>query len=87
MNKRDLVTLDDDVKYAVVSKVDYKGETYFCFGDTNSGNFKILRSDSKSKKLIAETDPEIVKNLLPLFLKDSISILNFTTPVEDDDDI
>ncbi len=86
INKRDIVTLDDDVKYAVVSKLNYKKETYFCFGDTNNGNFKILVSNKKDGKLIPVTDPNLIQTLLPLFLKDSINIMNFQVPDDDEDD-
>ena len=86
INKKDRVTLDDEIDYAVVSKVDYQEETYFCFGDTKGDNFKILKLNKINDKLIPITEPNLIQILLPLFLKDSISILNFQAPEDNEDD-
>ena len=87
VKERDVVTLNDDLTYAVVSKIIYKGETYFCFGNHNNpGKFKILKENEKNGKLLEITNQDLIQKLLPLFLKDSINILNCTVPEDDDDD-
>lgn len=81
---KDVITLDDDNEYVVVSKVNYKDETYFYIVDTNfsegnneEGNvgFKILRLNKENQKLVEFNDENLVRELIPLFFKETASFI------------
>lgn len=87
VKQRDVVTLDDDVKYAVVSKITYKDDTYFCFAKQNTlQDFKILKLNQTNGNLEKVDDQNLIQRLLQFFMQDSINILNCTVPDDDDDD-
>lgn len=82
---KDVITLDDDNEYVVVSKIVYSDETYFYIVNTNisednneEGNtgFKILKLNKENQKLAEFDNQELVKELLPLFLKESVKYID-----------
>lgn len=81
---KDVITLDDDKEYVVVSKVVYKEETYFYIVDINISNnegeseegLKILKLNKENQKLVEFDDKELIKTLLPLFLKETANHIN-----------
>ena len=73
---KDLVTLDNDVEYIVTSKTNYENELYYYFVNSNdTTDFKILRFNKNNNKLIEFENPNLIKKLLPLFLKETFNSL------------
>lgn len=81
---KDIITLDDDKEYVVVSKVNYKDKTYFYIVDTNisegnnedgSTGFKILRLNKENQKLVEFNDENLVRELIPIFFKETASFI------------
>ena len=72
LNIKDVITLDDNNNYVVVSKTNYHSETYFYILDINNNeNFKILKLNISNNKLAEFEDQDLIKELLPIFLKES----------------
>lgn len=77
LNIKDTIELDDNNTYVIISKTLYNDDYYFYILDIkNTENFKILKLDISSNKLIEFDDPNLVKDLLPLFFKESVKHLN-----------
>lgn len=81
---KDVITLDDDNEYVVVSKVDYKDDTYFYIVNTNISEdnneegkegFKILKLNKDNQKLAEFDDENLVRILIPLFFKETASFI------------
>ncbi len=81
---KDVLTLDDDHKYVVVSKVAYQDEIYFYLVDTSisdesikEGNEiqKILRLNKENGKFIEFNDENLIKELIPLFFKETMKFM------------
>ena len=73
---KDLVTLDNDTQYIVKSKTNYNNELYYYFGNSKDENdFKILRFNKNNNKLIEFENSDLIKKLLPLFLKETFNSL------------
>lgn len=68
INIKDVLTLDDNNKYVVVSKVNYEDDTYFYLININTQkDFKILRLNKENNKLAEFDNQELIKILIPLF--------------------
>lgn len=66
ININDLITLDDNNEYVVVSKCEFENKVYFYIVDINDNSnlkFCYLNND----EFIELSDGELVKKLLPLF--------------------
>ena len=73
---KDVVTLDNDIQYIVKSKTNYNNELYYYFVNSKDENdFKILRFNKNNNKLIEFENPNLIKKLLPLFLKETLNSL------------
>ena len=71
---QDIITLDDNNKYVVASKVNYNNSTYVYLVDiNNTTNYKFaeLEKNSTLLELDDEIDKELIKHLIPLFYKNS----------------
>lgn len=74
---KDTLTLDDDKSYVVVSKVNYQNNTYlYLIEAENNDDVKILKLEANNK-LTEFDNPELIKELLPLFLKESAKYIDF----------
>ena len=74
INYQDIITLDDDNKYVVASKVNYKGSTYLYLvdiNDTTNYKFAELENNNILSELDNEIDEDLIKHLIPLFYKSS----------------
>lgn len=70
---KDVITLDDGKKYVVVSKVLFQNNTYFYIIDLKNNNeFKILALKPENGKLVEFENSELIRELLPLFLEESV---------------
>lgn len=70
INIKDVITLDDDNEYVVVSKVNYENKTYYYLVDKNNdGNLKFCYEDKE--ELVEFFDKELTTKLLPLFFETS----------------
>ena len=71
---KDLVTLDNDIEYIVTSKTTYEDNIYYYFvNNKDSNDFKILRLNKDNNKLIEFDNPDLIKKLLPLFVKETLN--------------
>lgn len=75
MEMRDVITLDDNNKYAIISKIDYQEKKYYYLVDINNPeNLMFCYEDMGD--LVKTNDAELIKKILPLFLEASRDILN-----------
>lgn len=73
IDTKDIITLDDDNKYVVVSKINYENKNYYYLVNSNNNNLKFCYEDNE--ELVEITDKELTTRLLPLFyevIKDQI---------------
>ena len=67
---KDIITLDDDNRYMVISKVKHKENMYFYLINVEDRTqYKFLYQTSE-KELSEFNDPKIMEELLPLFCKE-----------------
>ena len=72
---RDILILDDNNEYVVVSKITYEDKIYYYLVDkNNNGNLKFCYE--KGDNLVELNDKVLVTKLLPLFL-DAAKSINF----------
>ena len=73
---KDVITLDDNQKYVVISKVFYENKNYYyIIGKEMHENIKFVYEDND--ELVEFNDQELIKKLLPLFyekVKDELPI-------------
>ncbi len=68
---KDTLVLDDDNEYVVVSKVNYQAKIYYYLIDKNNlKNIKFCIEKEKNT-LVDIDDKDLIKILLPLFVKES----------------
>lgn len=67
INIKDILTLDDDNEYVVVSKVNYENKNYCYLIDKKNLNVKFCYEDKE--ELVEIEDKELVTKLLPMFVK------------------
>lgn len=76
INIKDVITLDDNQKYVVVSKVFYENKNYYYIIDKD--NFKNIKFVYEDKdELVEFNNKELITKLLPLFyeqVKDELPI-------------
>jgi len=66
---KDIIILSDDNEYVVVSKTNYKDNTYYYFVDKNNNeNIKFCVEKPENKSLLEVEDVDLIQKLLPLFL-------------------
>lgn len=73
---KDVITLDDNQKYVVVSKAFYENKNYYyIIGKDNFKNIKFVYEDGD--ELVQLNNKELITKLLPLFyeqIKDELPI-------------
>lgn len=70
INIKDVLTLDDDNEYVVVSKVNYDNKDYFYLLDKNDAtNVKFCYYDND--ELVEINNSDLIVKLLPLFVETS----------------
>lgn len=70
---KDLVTLDDNKQYVVVSKTDLEHKKYYYLVDMNN-NENVLFCYEDDDNLVQLDDENLIIKLLPLFLKEAKKI-------------
>ena len=66
-NIKDIIILDDNNKYAIVSKTNYKSKMYYYLIDTgNPSNVKFCYEEDN--KLVEVDDNDLILKLLPALL-------------------
>ena len=70
---RDILTLDDNNEYVVVSKISYEDKIYYYLVDKNK-NKNIKFCYEKEDNLVELNDKVLVTKLLPLFLEAAKSV-------------
>lgn len=65
---KDVLTLDDNNDYVVISKTIYENKTYYYLVDNNN-NSNLKFCYEKNDSLVELEDKELTTKLLPLFLK------------------
>lgn len=74
---KDVVTLSDNLRYAVASKTNYEGNIYYCLTEIeNLSNIKFLVENKERNSLVEVEDKQLIQKLLPLFAKESKEKLN-----------
>jgi len=72
---KDILTLSDNNKYIVVSKINYENKNYYYLIDVNSErNVKFCYQDGE--ELVELNNKELTTKLLPLFFQASKESLN-----------
>ena len=76
---KDLIALDDNNKYVVVSKIDYDDETYYYLTDINNNeNIKFLvQNKEKPNSVFQVEDVELLRKLFPMFWKKTKTEIDF----------
>lgn len=68
MEKTNIITLDDDNKYVIVSKVVIKNINYYYLIDINNvKNVKFCQEERETIILKEITDKEVITNLIRVF--------------------
>lgn len=63
---RDILTLDDNNKYLVISKINYENRNYYYLIDVNA-NSNIKFCYEKGDELVELNDKSLITKLIPLF--------------------
>ena len=70
IEKKDILTLEDNKEYVVVSKVLYENTNYFYIVDIdNIENFKFVKIENDD--LLEIKDKDLATKLIPLFINDT----------------
>lgn len=68
INIKDILTLDDDNEYVVISKLSYEEKNYYYLIDKNNVTNVLFCVEDKDE-LVELIDKELISKLLPLFLE------------------
>lgn len=71
---QDIITLSDENKYLVASKVNYNNSKYIYLVDINDNKnlkFAEIENDGVISELDVNIDAELINNLVPLFYNNS----------------
>ena len=71
LNKGDILTLDDQKKYIVVSTVTYEEKNYvYLITDDGISNVMICMFNEQTQELETVTEEDVLKKIIPLLQKD-----------------
>lgn len=77
INIQDIITLDDNNEYVVVSKVCINDRQYICIIDIhNHSRIKYAEIKKDYISMIKENEKELLNILIPLFYKNSYNKIN-----------
>lgn len=79
INFEDVLTLDDDKKYVVTSKINFQEKEYLYLVDiNNTANIKFASIENDDEQTFVEevNDSDILERLIPLFAEDTKKILD-----------
>ena len=74
---QDIITLSDENKYVVASKVNLNNSRYVYLVDINNNKnlkFVEIEQDGFLSELDSDIDKELIKQLIPLFYNNSIKL-------------
>ena len=74
IKKGQAITLSNNIKYLVLSKVNYQNNNYL-YLTSMEDDPKVLICKEEDNKVVIVTDKDIIKNLILLFDKDIKEIL------------
>ena len=75
MEIKDVVTLEDNNKYVVASKINYEGKEYYYLVDINNPS-NLMFCYSENDTMVELDDKELTTKLLPLFYEACKDIIN-----------
>lgn len=70
---KDILTLSDNNKYIVVSKVNYENKNYYYLINENNSDIKFCYEDNN--ELVELDDKELTTKLIPLFIEVTKQVL------------
>lgn len=71
---KDVITLEDNIKYVVSSKINHENVTYYFLIDMNNySNIKICYEDIG--ELVEIEDGVLIQEILPMFYKESKNVI------------
>ena len=74
---KDVLELDDNNEYVVVSKTNYNNQNYYYLIDMkNYNNVKFLTEDLSDQTLVDVADEELLKTLVPLFIEEAKPVID-----------
>lgn len=74
---RDIITLNDNKKYIVVSKTNYKNNIYYFLTEKdNISSIKFLVENKEKGSLVEVEDKNLIQKLLPKFVNETKEVLN-----------
>lgn len=80
----DRVTLSNDKRYIVISKINYEDKIYyFLNGFDDKTDIKICLEDVSNSSLVVVKDRDLIDRLFPLFLKKSEEVVSQMMKDED----
>lgn len=71
---KDELTLSDDKEYIVISKIIYEGNTYLYLTEKNNVK-NIIFGNLQNDEIVEIEDKGLIKKLLPLFIKESKTLI------------
>ena len=74
LESRDIVKLDNNVDYIVVSKVEYEGKIYYYLLEINGTN--VLICYERNDELVDVKDKELCGTLIDMFAKQELSTIS-----------
>ncbi len=75
LNIKDTITLNNDDEYVVVSKASYNNKIYYYLIEHNNIS-NVLLCYENGEELSKLTDKELIKKIMPLFIKATTIDLN-----------
>lgn len=75
MEIKDVVTLEDNNKYVVASKINYEGKEYYYLVDINNPS-NLMFCYNENDTMVELDDKELTTKLLPLFYEACKDIIN-----------
>ena len=71
---KDTITLSDNSKYLVISKVNYKHKSYYYLINESNNNIKFCFGNDECNSIVEIIDENLIKKLIPLFIKSTIKV-------------
>ncbi len=77
INIQDIITLNDNNEYVVVSKIEIKNKEYICIIDINDKtNIKYAEVKKEYISIINNNEEELLNTIIPLFYINSYNKIN-----------